>query len=228
VFFVPWWWYLWSRGPRFSLRRLLGRSLAGALAGAIFAGAAAWAFRGREGSPWLAALTFGEAGAVLAAAWSLVEPLWIALAASLLARKISTDALRGVSLGMVLAYAALAGYLVFLNAPHFTELARWLAEAERSDGPVGGSLRFIVGATLVCLPVVFASRQALIALDGMRLVPERSARKPAPRPAFGAAERRTHIPPPPPGPVPYEIPKPPPARVISSETGPLRPHDGDR
>jgi hypothetical protein len=229
MFLVPWWWYLWSRGPRFSLRRLIGRALLGCLLGALLGGAAAWAFGGRAAAPWLAALAYGELGAGLGAIWSLVEPLWIVLSASLLARRMTTETLRGVSFGLMFAYAVLAGYALYATSSHVEIFANWLATLRRSDGFVAGSLRFITGASLICYPIVIAARQTLIAFDRAAAEPRPSRRVASPGPAFAAREPQTFMPPPRPSAAPQTIepPKPPPARVVRTDAGPLRPPGRD-
>jgi hypothetical protein len=234
MFLVPWWLFLWMSGRRYSLRRVFGNTLVAALIVEVAGTAWFWAARSLP-QPYLHALPFAALAAALAAAYSSLEPFFALAGASLREGRFRGGILKATGWGFVTWWAFLAALACRWQAPHLPFLAAWLA-ALRSAAPATADAKFVVAATVVALPLVILVRQTAIACDGAAL----RARPPEPAPrgaapgAFGAAGRRTSVPPPgprpayvPPGPRPQYVPPPPrPARIVSVEIGSPKDRDG--
>jgi hypothetical protein len=221
IFFVPWWWYIWSSGKRFSLRRTISLAAIIAILAEAIAVAALYAFRGK--SPVFAtALPIAAWAAAASVAVSLCEPIVYLVTDSLRAGAWTPDRLRDVSYGMQTAYAAALAVAAYVLAPHVPFAERLLLQARAQNGWTGGTARYLIGATLVFVPVVIVLR--LIAL-GIR---PRAVMKPASQETQSIPfVNRTEIPPQRHAPLPSEmIPRQqPPARIVNVQIAPRDPKD---
>jgi hypothetical protein len=216
IFFVPWWWYLWSSGKRFSLRRTISLAAVIAVLTELVSLAALYAFRGKA-PVFAATLPIVAWAAAASATVSLCEPIVYLLTDSLRAGVWTPDRLRDVSYGMQTAYAAALAVAAYVLAPHVPFAEHLLVQARVQNGWYGGTVRFLLGATLVFVPVVIVLR--LIAL-GIR---PQARVSPASAPAASIPfVNRTEIPPRRRAPLPSEmIPRPqPPARIVNVQIAP--------
>jgi hypothetical protein len=225
IFFAPWWWYLWSSGKRFSLRRTISLATVIAILAEVVAVAALYAFRGKTPS-LAAALPVAAWAAAASVAVSLCEPVVSVVTDSLRAGRWSPDRLREVSYGLQTAYAAALAVAAYALAPHVPFAERLLLQARAQNGWNGGTARYLIGATLVFVPIVIALRFIALAIR------PRPAASPAAASASAETQsmpyvRRSEIPPKRRAPLPTEmIPRQqPPARIVNVVVAPADPKD---
>ena len=216
VFFAPWWWFVWSSGKRFSLRRALSLAVGVVIAAELVAAGVRYAFRGQTPTV-TTTLAVGATAGIASLAYSLVEPIFVILRDSIASRSLRFDRLRDVSYGLQVVYAVGLAYASFAIAPRVPTLAALLAHARTASGELGGDARYIIGASIVFLPVVLVVRYLAMQVRTSPTEPTmRVSKRRIPR------VDRTQIPNAPvPGPTPIQRA----ARIINVEIGPSEPSD---
>ena len=221
IFFAPWWWFVWSTGKRFSLRRALSLALGVLLASEVVVAGARFAFHGQ--APDFAIARTTAAWAIVASfSYSLVEPAFYVLGDCVRAGTWAPGRLREVSYGLQFAYAVGSACGIFALAPRVAVLAGVLTRARAQNGLAGGDARFVIGATIVMFPIVIIAR--LLALRARPVSPAATApRQSPPRRAIPFRDDRRitsgYVPPP----IVPVAPRP--ARIINVEIGPSEPPD---
>lgn len=209
---------MWSSGKRFSLRRAISLAVAIIIGTELIAAGVRYAFRG-ETPTAAAALAVLAASGIGSLGYSLVEPVFMVARDSIASRRWRPERLRDVSYGLQTAYAIGLGLASFELAPHISLLAALLLRARTTSGVIGGDARYIIGASIVFLPIVIAAR--LLAMQSPKPRAAGPVIRPSRRPIPTVDRARI-----PTGPIPGPMPIQRPARIINVEIGPVEPGDG--
>ena len=219
-YLAPWWWFLMRGGKRFSLRRTLGLTIGIALLTELLVAGARYAFGGDHSAP-IDAFPVCRRAAVIAALALTCEPLLFVVRDSLAGRALRTSVLRTTTFGFTVWCAAVCTALTYRFAPEIPVLVRVRESLAHATDPRDALLRFVIGAFVIWLPVLFVLRSVAIAADGATLYL---------RPDFTRGPRpQPHQPfevPPTIGPsatIPGRIPSP--GRIVAKRVDPIRGSD---
>ncbi len=221
IFFAPWWYFVWTGGKRYSLRRSILLAAAVVTLAEIVVCAARFAFGGARPSIPVALAT-AQVSALAVACFALLEAPFAVAVDSVRAGTWSPGRLRSVSYGMQVAYAAGFAGCAFVLAPRIGPLAEILHRVRVQNGHAGGDARFIIGATLIFVPLVLGARLLALRAPAPRRADASFFPRPNARHAFG---ERTYRKIDGPGEPPIAPLSPRPARIVKVDVGPAEPLD---